>query len=454
MLSRVLLLTTLALFLVRCSGSSTPDGDGHDDDDDGDESLVFSSCDTTPHGGTDERECYTAATVPFGGTCALTTQTRTCANGAWSPDFPESCLASCTVAAADACGITANGDSESRTCYGAAVVPFGSTCTSAEHTRTCANGTWTPDWPSCAYLSCEVAPAAACDGQPHGTVENRTCYSAASVPPGQTCGGTNQSRTCDDGDWSSGYASCPYLTCVVEAGARCGSTLHDAYESRACYAASAVAFANECTFAWQDRLCDDGGWSPDYSSCANLTCSVGAPPDYSSEHGWLVDGTGCTPSTDEREYDAIAVGSGAVYVSYRLDLSHVLHKLDAVTGAGLDSDQGNGTGGAGVVADATGVYSAGWVNQHGYLEKRDLATLDHIAGFGTYATGVRRFDNEPILRLECRDSQLWLLVERYTASGYDWYLTKVGCAATAAPMRSRTQASALRGSPSRPTSGA
>jgi hypothetical protein len=55
-----------------------------------------------------------------------------------------------------ACGATADGDSETRLCFEAANVPSGQRCQSTMQTRTCEDGTWRPDFPSCAHLSCVV----------------------------------------------------------------------------------------------------------------------------------------------------------------------------------------------------------------------------------------------------------------------------------------------------------
>ncbi len=66
--------------------------------------------------------------------------------------------------AAGACGATADGESETRACFEAASVPNGERCQSTIQTRTCAEGSWSPDFPACAHLSCVVEGPVATPG--------------------------------------------------------------------------------------------------------------------------------------------------------------------------------------------------------------------------------------------------------------------------------------------------
>jgi hypothetical protein len=118
------------------------------------------------------------------------------------------------------CGATPNGASETRLCYAAAAVPAGQTCASTTQIRTCVDGVWRPDYPSCDILSCTVAGQASCGATPSGQTESRPCYPTSSVAAGQTCQATTQTRTCVNGSWSPDYPACASLTCSVASGTR------------------------------------------------------------------------------------------------------------------------------------------------------------------------------------------------------------------------------------------
>lgn len=231
-------------------------------------------CGATPHGGSQTRPCYDAASVPHDQPCTYTLQTRTCVAGAWSPDWPGCAALACAPLPGASCGATPDGGGQSRYCYPLATVPFGSTCAPAVQTRTCDDGSWSPDYPACANLACAVAPPAGCGATAHGGVEVRACYAAASVPAGQTCGATQQSRTCFDGAWAPDWPACAFLACTVAGAASCGSTPSGSSETRPCYASASVPSGSSCASTEQVRTCADGSWSPDYPACAHLACTV------------------------------------------------------------------------------------------------------------------------------------------------------------------------------------
>ncbi len=56
--------------------------------DGGSDTGMLASCSGRPHGTTETRECFAAPRAPAGGACSSTTQTRTCDDGTWNPDFP------------------------------------------------------------------------------------------------------------------------------------------------------------------------------------------------------------------------------------------------------------------------------------------------------------------------------------------------------------------------------
>jgi alpha-tubulin suppressor-like RCC1 family protein len=231
-------------------------------------------CGITPDGKGETRPCYAAEKVPANKTCSSTLQTRSCVNGTWSPDWPTCDHLSCSVEGQASCGSTAHGNNETRPCYVADTVPYDSTCSSTTQTRTCMNGTWSPDWPACDHLSCSVQSGASCGTTLHGKSETRPCYAADTVPYGSNCSSTTQSRTCANGTWSPDWPACDHLSCTVSGAASCGNTLDGLSENRNCFAAAAMPASQTCSPTVQSRTCHNGVWSPDYPSCPALSCRV------------------------------------------------------------------------------------------------------------------------------------------------------------------------------------
>ncbi len=239
------------------------------------------SCGAVAHGQLETRSCFDSASVPAGSTCTFVTQVRACADGAWSPDFPACANLTCAVAGYAGCDGTPHGGTETRRCFDAATVPPEQSCTYVEQLRTCANGAWSPDFPACDHLSCAVSGHPSCGEEPHGTVETRDCFAAAAVPFGQTCSASSQSRTCVDGAWSPDWPPCEHLNCTVEPPPlACGSTPSGGTEGRPCYQVAAVPFGQTCPYDWQERTCDDGAWIPDWPACEHLACTM-LPPSAS-----------------------------------------------------------------------------------------------------------------------------------------------------------------------------
>jgi hypothetical protein len=89
------------------------------------------------------------------------------------------------------CGPTPDNGVETRDCYAAATVTVGETCIPTRQTRTCHDGAFSPDWPTCPSLTCSVraAPIIECFGPgaagcTHGTLET-TLGTYQSSPYGQ-----------------------------------------------------------------------------------------------------------------------------------------------------------------------------------------------------------------------------------------------------------------------------
>jgi hypothetical protein len=55
------------------------------------------------------------------------------------------------------CGAVPSGNAESRQCYGADSAPTPEACKATTQTRSCQNGVWTPDFAVCAHLACQVS---------------------------------------------------------------------------------------------------------------------------------------------------------------------------------------------------------------------------------------------------------------------------------------------------------
>jgi hypothetical protein len=103
---------------------------------------------------------------------------------------------------AGSCG-TSDAQTETRTRYESASVRYGSSCGSETQTRVCNSGAWS-DWNgSYTHVSCSVDSPVGCDGTPHEGTELRVRYESASVPYSSSCVPETQTRTCDNGAWSS-----------------------------------------------------------------------------------------------------------------------------------------------------------------------------------------------------------------------------------------------------------
>jgi len=238
----------------------------------------YLSCGNVPHNGTESRVAYSSSSVAYGQVCVQQNQTRTCNNGSWSNWSGTYQALSCSVQAAASCGSTPHNGIESRVAYSTSSVAYGQSCAQQNQTRTCNNGSWSSWSGSYQYLSCSVQGAASCGSVPHNGTESRVAYSAASVPYGQLCSaiGQNQTRTCDNGSWSNWSGSYQYLSCSVQSAASCGSVPHNGTESRIAYSAASVAYGQLCSAIGQNqtRTCNNGTWSSWSGTYQYLSCSV------------------------------------------------------------------------------------------------------------------------------------------------------------------------------------
>ena len=238
---------------------------------------VPASCEATPNGGMESRTRYQATSVAYDETCAAETQTRTCSDGTWSAWSGSYAADSCTVATARSCDGAAHGDMESRVRYQAPSAPYGSTCTLETQTRTCSDGTWSAWSGSFAADACTVDGPPGCDASPHGSMETRVRYQVATAAFGGACTPETQTRTCHEGTWSEWSGTFSFDACTVADARPCDGTPHGGQDSRIRYRSASVPFGGTCTAETQVRTCSDGIWSAWSGSFTADPCTVAAP---------------------------------------------------------------------------------------------------------------------------------------------------------------------------------
>lgn len=204
---------------------------------------------------------YSAGTVPFGGTCASITQSRSCTNGILSGSDSYN-RASCTVAGPGACALDgiSVAHNASRTFYSSSTVPYSQSCTTLTLSRSCSNGSLSG---SDAYnrASCTVSAPRPCtlDGATVSHDALKTFYSADSVAHGQQCASISASRACSNGVLS-GSASHDKAVCSVRSPSACAldgvSVSHGA--SRVYYFAEHIPSNELCSSYGVSRTCTNG----------------------------------------------------------------------------------------------------------------------------------------------------------------------------------------------------
>lgn len=244
------------------------------------------SCDGKPHGSSEKRDRYEAASVPFGNQCRQEEQTRSCDDGSWSNWSGSYAAEGCAVVGAASCGDKPHGSVENRVRFAAAMVEKGSQCSQETQARQCQNGTWSNWSGGFSELECFIEGEAPCNGKPHGSNETRKRYEQSSVPFGGVCKDETQMRSCSNGVWSSWSGNnFSEEACRIEGPAPCGDKPHGSEESRSSYEQSGVRFGGVCKQETQTRACDNGNWS-EWSGTLVLTCTVGDPaPCGDTPHG-------------------------------------------------------------------------------------------------------------------------------------------------------------------------
>ncbi len=245
--------------------------------------LGKASCEGgVPHNGIDTQIRYQAASVSFGGTCTSEEQTRTCDDGTFSPWSGSFAAEACVVEAAVGCGGLEHEQGEVRERFEAATVPFGESCRVETQRRSCNNGTLSPWSGSYTENFCLVSPPASCGETGHLQTQLRTRYQTTSVPFGETCTQEVQERTCNNGTFSDWTGTFPHAACEVENALSCGETPHAGMETRLAYETATVAFGETCNSEEQTRTCNNGTLSNWSGTHTEVTCSVAAPADCGS----------------------------------------------------------------------------------------------------------------------------------------------------------------------------
>lgn len=258
-------------------------------------------CDGARLGATEERVRYASESVAVGDTCVSETQTRTCESSGWSDWSGTSTHPTCQVEA----GECAENAEETRQRFLTELVSFGQTCQGETQTRTCTGGSWTPFDGSYEAESCEVeAPNCPTEAEQ----ETRTRYQTASVAYGQTCVSEEQSRTCTGGEWTEWSGDFAFPSCTVGEPAACGGQAHGTVQQRARYLSATIPIGGSCESEQQTRSCQNGTWSSwsgtfENTSCLEGECAIGdrrcvgeQPQACSGDGSFQNEGSLCTAS--------------------------------------------------------------------------------------------------------------------------------------------------------------
>jgi hypothetical protein len=210
---------------------------------------------------------YLEQGVPFTGAC--NSEARVCNNGELTGTYSFS---SCEKALPANCSL--NGQSVEHgkviNAYLTSQVSYGSQCVASA--RTCDNGSLLGN-SNYTFGSCYVDQPADCsleNGQPLKHGASISVYANSSVPFGSSC--VSQSRTCNNGSLTGTQAY--YASCSVEAAKNCSfngkTVMHGA--SVTSYATTSVPFGSSCIS--QSRTCNNGELSSGYQAPA---CQPEAP---------------------------------------------------------------------------------------------------------------------------------------------------------------------------------
>lgn len=230
---------------------------------------------TISHGST--VKAYRNSSMAYGQACV--SENRLCLNGELSGSYGYS---NCSVGAAAGCLFNGQSIPHNGAVIGfeSSSVPYGHSCRS--QTRTCSNGNLSGSY---SFSSCAPGVPESCswNGQMIAHGQQVLAYASAKVPYGSSC--SSQIRTCNNGQLSGSYA---FSNCVNSEGASCSLNGQVIPHGGSIYAypASSVSYGGTCV--GQNRICNNGVLSGQYSS---TTCFVEQCPSgktYNSSLGKCV----------------------------------------------------------------------------------------------------------------------------------------------------------------------
>lgn len=218
--------------------------------------VVAESCD----GMEENRTRYEAEEVAYGEECESETQTAPCDDGElgeWTGTFT---FESCEPEPGLPCGDLPDGESNTRTRYATATVPYGEACDDEVQMQTCTNGAL-GDWTGTFTIeACEVDDPIDCTGGAHGEMHMRTRYQSATVAWGTSCVSEVQNETCDNGEWLDWTGTYTFEACVVSDPMDCTGGAHGTSQTRTRYLAATVPNGSTCQSEVQTSLCTNGVW--------------------------------------------------------------------------------------------------------------------------------------------------------------------------------------------------
>lgn len=198
---------------------------------------------------------YSQNTVPFGTSCDLYKQERTCGTGIISGDKSYK-YTRCEAGKRKNCSMDGQiiPHGESVLFYKREGASFNETCSDLSQKRSCVNGTMTGD---IAYdrLQCHSVMGDACFFSGHSIKSDQHAlfYKSPLVPYGAEC--TPQFRACIEGKLSGNYK---YANCAIEPPASCqlGLISMQHNEKKVFYKNGVVPYGSVCES--EERSCDDG----------------------------------------------------------------------------------------------------------------------------------------------------------------------------------------------------
>jgi hypothetical protein len=200
--------------------------------------------------------------------------------------------------------LIASGDKDKRVRFQSDSVSSGQKCNIEHQVRVCNNGLFGGWSGSYQNDTCEVQGHRECSMQDgtlvsSGHTQTRTRYGSLLVQSGQQCNSQEQTRTCNDGQWTQWDGQFTRLSCHVQ-GATCQSIGGDIIkngdkEIRTKYrkVTNATSWGVRCWGMPITRTCNNGTWSDWEGWIANVTDTC--TPDENISSCTTGDGTSISP---------------------------------------------------------------------------------------------------------------------------------------------------------------